>query len=419
MHIVILCDNLPPNSPGGAGKIAWQLGQGLTAAGQRVTFVTSTRGKSTHEEHEGIPVHELHSHYGERWMAWFGLLNPQTVIPLNLLLRRLKPDIVHTHTVNVHLSYHSLVIGRYAGAATVYTAHDVMPFSYTKLTHHIDPHRIDQCDGWDYRLPRFYNLRRMRLRWNPARNLSIRHTLTYYTDQRVAVSHALKAALEANRLPPFDVVHNGVPLDAFDIPAAGVDVLRQRLKLNGRPVILFGGRMNRFKGDRQLLAALRQVKERVPQVALLVLARSSDYTERLVAEHPDLAPNMVFGGWMEGAELASAFHMADVIASPSICFDSLIMTNLEGMAAGKPAVTTCFGGAPEAVIDGETGYVVNPYNVDALADRLTRLLTDHDLRERMGRAGRARVEAQFSLEHQVEQMLPIYERALKKRRGDA
>ena len=416
MHIAILCDNLPPHSPGGAGKIAWQLGLGLIASGHRVTFITSTPGETRLERRQGIPVYALHSKYPERWMGWFGLFNPQTVIPLNRLLRRLKPDIVHAHTVNVHLGYHSLVIGRIgAKAATVYTAHDVMPFSYTKLTHYIDPKRPDQCSDWNYRLPPLHNIRRMRFRWNPARNLSIRHTLTYYTDVRVAVSHALKTALEANHLPPFEVVHNGVPLAEFDVPQAGIDVLRHRLGLNGRPVILFGGRMSRHKGDRQLLSALRQVKTQVPDVALLILSRPSDYIECLMQEYPDLAENVVVGGWMEGAELSSAFHMADVIVSPSICFDSLVMVNLEGMAARKPAVSTCFGGAPEAVIDGETGYIVNPYNIDALADRLTRLLRDPALRERMGAAGRAHVEEAFSLEVQVNRMLDVYQRALEKR----
>ena len=138
------------------------------------------------------------------------MLNPQTVRPLNRLLRKLKPDVVNAHNVHESLGYHSLVIGRFAGSATVFTAHDVMPFAYTKLTRFIDPARPDQLDSFDYRLPFGYNWRQMRLRWNPARNLSIRHTMHYYVDERVAVSHELKKALEANDLPPFDVVHNGI-----------------------------------------------------------------------------------------------------------------------------------------------------------------------------------------------------------------
>jgi glycosyltransferase involved in cell wall biosynthesis len=416
MHIVILSDTLPPESPGGAGRIAWQLGRGLLAAGYQVTFITATEGQRRVEIRHGIPVHFLYSNYPPRWQAWFGLVNPQTIRPLNVLLRGLRPDIVHAHNVHQHLGYHSLVIARYARAATVFTAHDVMPFAYAKLTTFIDPSRPDQCDSWNYHLPFGYNIRQSRLRWNPARNLSIRHTMRYYVDERVAVSCELKRALEANRLASFEVVHNGIDLDLFNVPATHIDALRRRFRLKERRVILFGGRLTHAKGDLQLLAALRQVKREVPNVALLVLARSADYTRQLIRDNPDLVNEIVLGGWLEDTELAAAYRVADVVATPSVCFDSFPTVNLEGMAAGAPPVTTCFGGAHEAVIDGETGFVVNPYNIDALADRLIRLLTDEPLHQRMAEAGRAHVRQHFSLKQQTDATLETYERALAKRR---
>jgi glycosyltransferase involved in cell wall biosynthesis len=418
MHIVILSDHLPPDAPGGAGKVAWQLGQGLIAAGERVTFVTTTRGPSQVDDRNGIPVHRLRSRYPERFRAWLGLFNPLTVWPLNTLLRDLQPDIVHAHNVHFHLSYHSLVIGQYAGAATVFTAHDVMPFAYGKLTHFIDPADPAQCDNFDYRLPFGYNLRQMRLRWNPARNLSIRHTMYHFVDERVAVSHALKTALEANCLPPFKVVHNGVDPQVFAVPEAGVRVMRQRFKLEGRRVILFGGRLNRAKGTDQLLAALPVVKQRVPDVALLILGWSKQYVDQLRQRYPDLAEQIVYGGWLEGSELATAYRLADVVATPSVCLEAFMVGNIEGMAAGTPPITTCFGGPPEVVQDDETGFVVNPYNVDALADRLARLLADDALRGRMGEAGQRHVRENFTLARQVQAMQAIYQSALARKRGE-
>ncbi|MBN1680338.1 MAG: glycosyltransferase family 4 protein [Anaerolineae bacterium] len=416
MHVTILSDSLPPDSPGGAGKIAWQLGLGLSAAGHRVTFITTTCGPSQVEIRHGISVHMLHSKYAERWTAWFGLFNPQIIRPLGRLLKELQPDVVNMHNVHVHLSYHSIVLARDAGAATVFTSHDVMPFAYAKLTHFIDPARPGQCDGWNYRLPFGYNQRQMRLRWNPARNLSIQHTMHYYTHARVAVSDALKQALAANRLHAFEVVHNGIDPAIFDVPPTLIDMLRRRYKLNERRVILFGGRLTEHKGDRQLLAALRQVKQQVPNVTLLVLARPGGYTDHMLDAHRDLAEHVVLGGWLADAELAAAYRLADTVVSPSICFDSLPTVNLEGMAAGAPPVTTCFGGGREIVTDGETGFVVNPYDINALADRLTRLLTDDDLRSRMALAGQARIRQQFTLQRQVDNMLAVYERAIARRK---
>ena len=416
MHIVILNDFLPPESPGGAGQIAWQLGHGLIAAGHQVTFITSTTGPSREENRQGIPVHLIHSNYPQRWRAWFGLLNPYTLIPLNRLLNKLRPGVIHAHNVHYHLGYHSIVVGRFAGAATVFTAHDVMPFAYAKLTHFIDPDRPDQCDNFDYKVSSGYNWRQMRLRWNPARNLSIRHTMHYYADARIAVSHELKSALAANKLPNFEVVHNGIDPSLFTVPESGIDVLRQRFNLENRRVILFGGRLNRAKGDLQLFAALRRVKQMVPNVTLLVLSRPSEYTEALIRDNPDLVEHIVLGGWLEGAELATAYHLADIVTTPSVCFDSFPTMNLEGMAAGVPPVTTCFGGAKELVIDGETGFVVNPYNVDTFADRLSQLLTDDALRQRLAESGRARIHERFTLRHQADAMLGVYERALVKRK---
>ena len=415
MHIVILSDSLPPESPGGAGRIAWQLGQGLIAAGQQVTFITSTPGPTRFETRNGIPVHLIHSRYAQRWQAWFGLFNPQTARPLNRLLRQLKPDVVNAHNVHQHLGYHSMVLARRAGAATVFTAHDVMPFAYTKYTAFINPSRPDQWGGWDYKMPVGYNWRQMRLRYNPARNLSIRHTMQHYVDARVAVSGELKCALEANDLPLFQVIHNGIDANLFDVPQINIDVLRQRYKLDGRRVILFGGRLSREKGDQQLFSALRRIKREVPNVAVLVLARSSDYARSMIYGNPDLAEQIVMGGWLEDAELSAAFRLADVVATPSVCFDSFPTVNLEGMAAGAPPVTTCFGGARELVVDGKTGYVVNPFDVDRLAGCLTRLLTDDALRQNMAEAGFQRLDEGFTLQHQVEAMLDVYENALAAR----
>lgn len=417
MHVVILSDAFPSETPGGAGLIAWQMAGGLLAAGHRVTFIAATKGPSRVETRQGITIHLLHSHYAPRWQAWLSLLNPQTLRPLNQLLHHLKPDVVNAHNIHQHLGYHSLVMAQRAKAAVVFTAHDVMSFAYGKLTAYIDPARPDQMDGWNYRLPFGYNLRQMRLRWNPARNLSIRHTMHYYVDEHVAVSSALKQALEANRLSSFRVVHNGIDLERFNVSDAGIEVLRHRFKLVGRKVVLFGGRLSHYKGDLQLLAALRRVKLSVPDMALLVLAPPSDYAQKLIQQNPDLAAEITLGGWLEGAELITAYRMADVVATPSICFDSFPTINLEAMAAGTPPVTTCFGGAREAVIDGETGFVVNPYDIEALANRLTRLLTDESLRRQMSDAGRARIRQHFTLKHQIDAMLEIYESALAKRRS--
>ncbi len=86
---------------------------------------------------------------------------------------------------------------------------------------------------------------------------------------------------------------------------------------------------------------------------------------------------------------------ADVIVCSSE-FESYGMVNVEAMASGKPVVSTRRGGPSETVVDGETGYLVDAGDAEALANRVIALLRDPDLRKRMGAAGRARVERRFS-----------------------
>jgi glycosyltransferase involved in cell wall biosynthesis len=80
-------------------------------------------------------------------------------------------------------------------------------------------------------------------------------------------------------------------------------------------------------------------------------------------------------------------------------------------------VATCYGGSREAVSDGETGFIVNPFDTAAFSDRLARLLTDAGLARRMGDAGRARLLAGFTPARQVRDMEAVYADAVARRRA--
>ena len=88
------------------------------------------------------------------------------------------------------------------------------------------------------------------------------------------------------------------------------------------------------------------------------------------------------------------------------------MSVLEAMAAGLPVVASAVGGIPELVVDGETGLLVPPGDPDALADALGKLITDPELRQRLGAAGRARAEACFDLPGFRQAHIRLYEELL-------
>lgn len=415
MRILLLNDRIPPEGKGGAESVVWRLARGLAAAGHEAHVIATTPGAPFEETRAGIPTYHIRAAYPERFRAWLSLWNPQTVGALSALLRRLQPEVVNAHNIHYLLSYHTLKLARAAGCGVVFSAHDAMSFAYGKLPSSFSPGRPAMLGPGACRLPRGYNFRRNRFRYNPIRNVIIKRYLERQAHLRTVPSQALADAFADNDMPSVEVAHNGIDLREWPpVAEAKVDDLRERLDLAGAPVILIAGRLTREKGLLQILSALDLLADTLPDVRLLILS-SRNIDAQLAGEFAHLRRLIRIGGWLAGDDLRAAYQLADVVAVPSIYLDPFPTVALEAMSAGKPVVATCFGGAREAVVAGETGYIVNPYDTAALADKLRRLLRDADLRQRMGMMGRERIEKHFSLDEQLRRMVAIYERALAMR----
>ena len=405
-------DRIPPENRGGAGEVFWRLALALHDMGHNIHVIAATKEASFEDIREGIPTYHLHVKYPERWRAWLSLYNPQVVKPLKELYQRIQPEIINAHNIHADLSYHSLSIARDMGIPTVFTSHDVMPFAYQKLSHFIDPNYCGVRSPSDYRLPAFFNLKQMRFRYNPFRNMTIRRILSQ-CQLRTAPSQELCNAHAANDLPPFRAVHNGIDAAKFTASTETIDALRQRLKLEGRKVILFAGRLTAAKGTKQLLEALDCVVKNIPEATLLVLSSVPIEEQIQEQKYRQLREkHIVSGGWLAGEELAAAYHLADLLVSPSIIFDTFPTVNLEAMAAKTVVLASCYGGSREAVLDGETGYIINPFDTADFAEKMGRLLKDDALRQRMAEAAYQRVIQEFSIEKQANEMLEIFQEAI-------
>lgn len=411
MRILLLSDRIPPENRGGAGEIAWRLAVGLRSAGHEIQVVAATPHTSFTDMRDGIPTTHLHSRYPERWRGYLSLYNPQTLPELRRIYREFQPDVINAHNIHYDLSYYSLTLAHNMGIPAVFSSHDVMPFAYHKLTHFIDPTVCGVRQSSDYRLPPFYNLKQMRFRYNPLRNMIIRRVLTRHAVIRTAPSHELVRALEANGLPQFDVVHNGIDPELMPYNPVDVQALRQRLNLTDKRVILFAGRLTHAKGTVQLLDALRQVIKRVPDVRLLVLSPVPIADQIDAKTYAELADHIVSGGWMQGSELASAYHLADVVTVPSIIFDTFPTVMLEAMVTRTPVIVSCYGGAKEAVTDGQTGRVINPFDTDQFTSALIRILTDDSYAQKLGQAGYEHVTGTLTLSLMVQRMSALFEEA--------
>ncbi len=412
MKVALLSDHIPPEGMGGAEAVVWRLARGLQAAGHDPHVITTTQREPFEEIRKGIPTYHLHAAYPERLRAWLSLWNPQTIGPLRELLRRLQPDIVNAHNIHLFLSYRALKVARDLSIATVFSAHDVMPFAFGKLRHYVH-HDIERIRlPQDYRLPRGYSLRHYRFRYNPWRNRTIRHYLTRYADRLTASSHALAQAFSANDLPAPQVVHTGIdPTDWRRRDESVIGALRDKLDLKDKRTILIAGRLTPDKGTVPLLKAIDRIKDCLPDICLLALT-ARDIEGQIPEALRYLRRDIRSAGWLVGDELRAAFHLADVVVVPSLCLDTFPTVNLEAMAAGKPVIATCYGGSSEIVLDGATGFIVNPLDTVTFADRLQRLLSDPALREQMGQSAQARIRASFTVDRYVDQMLRVYDRAI-------
>jgi hypothetical protein len=87
--------------------------------------------------------------------------------------------------------------------------------------------------------------------------------------------------------------------------------------------------------------------------------------------------------------------------------------NIEAGAAGKPVIGTCFGGTPEIIINNQTGYIVNPLDIKALAGRIVELLNGPIKARSFGEAGCKRVREHFTLDRQVEEIMHYYLKAIR------
>ncbi|HXA93977.1 MAG TPA: glycogen synthase [Candidatus Dormibacteraeota bacterium] len=387
MNILLLSREYPPHVYGGAGVVVDHLSRALA---RRATVEVrcfgpndqtapnlTVRGYAPWERLAGGPE------------APYAPALEALSIGLAMARDPVTADVVHTHTWYVGLG--GVLVRSVHGVPLVVTLHSLEP---------LRPWKVDQL-GSGYLVSSW------------AEREAVEQA-----DRVIAVSAQMRADILANfRVDPDRVVviHNGVDAQAFARTARRDALDRYGVR---EPYVLFVGRISEQKGIFQLLAAARALPEGVP----LVLCASSPDTPELktrleaaVADRPDVR-------WINAMlpvdEVVQLYSHAAVFVCPSV-YEPFGLINLEAMACGTPVVASRVGGIPEVVVDGETGLLVEPGDVTALAQALGRILTDPALAARMGQAGRRRVEAYFSWDRIADRTLAVYQEAIAAHRRDS
>ncbi|MBZ5559417.1 MAG: glycosyltransferase family 4 protein [Acidobacteriia bacterium] len=207
-----------------------------------------------------------------------------------------------------------------------------------------------------------------------------------------------------------DVIYNAYD-ERFGVEPREQDVLRvrERFQLHD-PFVLYAGNVKPHKNLERLIDAFHRLRARgLDQVKLVLIGDDiSKYAALRRAVHThQLHQHVRFLGYMPEETLAALYRLAGVFVFPSL-YEGFGLPPLEAMASGTPVVTSNVSSLPE--VAGDAAVLVDPYDPDAIADGIQRVLTDETLRADLKRKGLARAK-QFSWDQSVRRIREIYTEA--------
>jgi glycosyltransferase involved in cell wall biosynthesis len=210
------------------------------------------------------------------------------------------------------------------------------------------------------------------------------------------------------------LIHNGIDLSVA--PPGDLEAKRKELGLLPDDVVLVSvGRLAEIKNYSLLLEALARAAREVPALKLVMVGDGPERSRlEAAATRLELSGRVHFLG--ARGDVRDWLALGHIFVLPSL-YEGVSLALLEAMAAGLPAVVTRVGGNPEVVMDGECGFLIESGDTEGFARALVTLAREGDLRVRMGRAARARIEAEFDLKKAVKQYEEIYLRSVR-RAGD-
>ncbi len=316
----------------------------------------------------------------------------EAVERISALIRQTRPDVVHCHNIYHQLTPSIIGAAKGLGVPVVLTLHDYKPVCpvYNRLR---NGEPCSACLDGDFR--QVLNNRcadgsmgKSALLYAEA---VVQRLLGNYekVDAYIAPSQFMQESI-SHRIPGKRVhlLYNGV--DSAAVEGSGVD----------EGYALYLGRLSAEKGVRTLLKAHESSKGGWP----LVVAGTGPLEAELKLQHKQAS----FVGHVSGERLRDVIDRAAVLVVPSEWYENCPMSVLEAMAFGKPVVGSRMGGIPELVRDGETGSLFEAGNAPQLGAKLDALMLDAVLRRRMGAAGRARVEQEFSLSRHNDGLMRVY-----------
>lgn len=318
------------------------------------------------------------------WLGKRGLngLSGEIKETFNKFIERTEPDILHTHNMHYFSKPHIKALqelARKKGIPIILTAHNV----------------------WDDNL--FLDL---------TKNTKWAHI--------IAVSHFIKRELigTGSECEKITVVHHGIDQHLYDSKMDTAPLFKKYPQLRGKRIVFHPARMGLAKGCDVTIKALRTIKNRFPDV-MMVLAGTKNIIDWAGSHQKDIAymVGLIKLLKLEKNVLIDTYRLEDMpmlYAASEICLypssasEPFGLTMIEALASSRPMIVTETGGMPEIIKDGINGYVIPVRDFESLASRIVNLLTNSDLKNRLGGTGRQMVEQQYTKEVLAQNTLNVY-----------
>jgi glycogen(starch) synthase len=381
LHVCFLCQEYPPATVNGIGRVVHSLATGLAARGHVVRVLTMGEIQNRVDLEDGVWVH--------RMVPTPHDAPDDVVVPAHIwdyaasLLEELhRIDAMRAIDVVQGPNWDSegiavLQEGRFPYVVALYTP--------LKTVAAMDPVMRGHIEGGAQLIPQLIEL----------------ETHVYeHADGYLACGPAIVEQIEADYGITIPAERLGlVPHGLADQSTSGDDAAG-----NARPRLLFVGRLEARKGiDTMLQAAVRLTELGVDYELAIVGDDGLEgpggctYREQFEREHPELASRVFFLGRVDDEELRRQYQTCDVFVAPSR-FESFGLILLEAMMFAKPVVAADIGGLAEILQDGVSGFLVPPDDPERLATTLTTLLESPELRTAIGTAGRRAFEERFTVD---------------------
>ncbi|ADL11860.1 glycosyltransferase family 4 protein [Acetohalobium arabaticum] len=207
-----------------------------------------------------------------------------------------------------------------------------------------------------------------------------------------------------------DIINNGVNLDTFDVEVES----GFKDKYTDGNLVFYIGRLVQEKGVQHLLEAVPQVLSTAPNTEFVIAGKGPKLDElKDQAHRMGIADHVTFPGYISEEEKEKLYQVADTAVFPSL-YEPFGIVALEAMASKTPVVVSGVGGFDEIVDDGQDGLKALPGNPDSLAEKIIKLLTDHNYAESLRNNGYRKAVEEYSWQGIARQTKEVYNQVLTK-----